>query len=144
MAEPRRRLAREEGREALEPLRPGPEGAGRRIRPVGDVRQGRRRHAGGVERGHGLQLGQGRRGAEADGGQEPDEADEGLGDQGLRRVQGGSRGARQLELENNILRGVARVLKAGSSDSLTNREKALVINELRATTGRSLRELTDS
>lgn len=51
---------------------------------------------------------------------------------------------RQLELENDILRGVAKVLKAESPNSLTNREKTLVINELRATTRRSLKELTDS
>lgn len=51
---------------------------------------------------------------------------------------------RQLELEDDILRGVARVLIAGSPDSLTNREKARVINELGATAGRSLRELADS
>ena len=51
---------------------------------------------------------------------------------------------RQLELENDILRTVAKVLKAGSPDSMTNREKTLVINELRATTGRSLTELTAS
>lgn len=51
---------------------------------------------------------------------------------------------RQLELENDILRGVAKVLKAESPSSLTNREKTLVINELRATTRRSLKELTDS
>lgn len=88
VAEPRRRLAREEGREALEPLPPGPEGAGRLIRPVGDAWQGRRQHAGGVERGGGLRLGQDRREPKAGGGQEPDEADEGLRDQGLRRVRG--------------------------------------------------------
>ena len=51
---------------------------------------------------------------------------------------------RQLELENDILRAAAKVLKAGSPGPMTNREKALVINELRATTSRSLRELTDS
>ena len=51
---------------------------------------------------------------------------------------------RQLELENDILRAAAKVLKAESPSATTNREKALVINELRATTGRSLRELTDS
>ena len=50
----------------------------------------------------------------------------------------------QLELGNDILRGVAKVLKAESPSSLTNREKTLVINELRATTRRSLKELTDS
>ncbi len=51
---------------------------------------------------------------------------------------------RQLELENDILRAAAKVLKAESPSAMTNRGKALVINELRATTGRSLRELTDS
>ena len=51
---------------------------------------------------------------------------------------------RQLELENDILRAAAKVLKAGSPSPMTNREKTLVINELRATTGRSLKELTDS
>lgn len=51
---------------------------------------------------------------------------------------------RQLELENDILRAAAKVLKAGSPSPMTNREKALVINELRATTGRSLKELTAS
>ena len=51
---------------------------------------------------------------------------------------------RQLELENDILRAAAKVLKAESPSAMTNREKALVINELRATTGRSLRELTGS
>lgn len=51
---------------------------------------------------------------------------------------------RQLELENDILRAVAKVLKAESPSPMTNREKALVINELRATTGRSLKELTAS
>lgn len=51
---------------------------------------------------------------------------------------------RKLELENDILRAAAKVLKAESPSPMTNREKALVINELRATTGRSLKELTDS
>ena len=51
---------------------------------------------------------------------------------------------RQLELENDILRAAAKVLKAESPSPMTNREKALVINELRATTGRSLKELTGS
>lgn len=50
---------------------------------------------------------------------------------------------RRLELENDIPRGVARVLKAGSPDSLTNRGNALAIDELRATADRSLREPTD-
>ena len=44
---------------------------------------------------------------------------------------------RQLELENDILRAAAKVLKAESPSAMTNREKALVINELRATTSRS-------
>lgn len=39
---------------------------------------------------------------------------------------------RQLELENDILRAAAKVLKAESPSAMTNREKALVINELRA------------
>ncbi len=65
------------------------------------------------------------------------------------RAYGGFEGSleervRQLELENDILRAAAKVLKAGSPSPMTNREKTLVINELRATTGRSLRELTDS
>ena len=47
---------------------------------------------------------------------------------------------RQLELENDILRAAAKVLKAVSPGSMTNREKTLVINELRASKGRSLRE----
>ena len=51
---------------------------------------------------------------------------------------------RKLELENDILRAAAKVLKAESPSPMTNREKALVINELRATTGRSLRELAGS
>ena len=51
---------------------------------------------------------------------------------------------RQLELENDILGAAAKVLKAGSPGPMTNREKALVINELRATTGRKLKELTGS
>lgn len=51
---------------------------------------------------------------------------------------------RQLELENGILRAAAKIFKAESPSAMTNREKALVINELRATTGRSSRELTGS
>lgn len=51
---------------------------------------------------------------------------------------------RQLELENDILCVVARVLIAGSPDSPTSREKAAVINELRETAGGSLRELAGS
>ena len=50
----------------------------------------------------------------------------------------------RLELENDIPRAAAKVLKAESPSAMTNREKALVINELRATTGRSLRERTGS
>ena len=51
---------------------------------------------------------------------------------------------RQLELENDISRAAARVLRAASPGSMTNREKTPVANELGATTGRSLREPTDS
>ena len=51
---------------------------------------------------------------------------------------------RQLELENDIPRAAAKVLKAESPSATTDREKALAVNELRATTGRSLRELTGS
>lgn len=39
---------------------------------------------------------------------------------------------RQLELENDILRAAAKVVKAESPRPMTNREKALVINELTA------------
>ena len=46
---------------------------------------------------------------------------------------------RQLELENDILRAAAKALKAESPSAMTDREKALAVNELRATTGRSLR-----
>lgn len=38
----------------------------------------------------------------------------------------------------------AKVLKAASPGAMTNREKALVINGLRATTGRKLKEPADS
>lgn len=51
---------------------------------------------------------------------------------------------RQLELESDILRAAAKVLKAESPSPMTNREKALVINELRATTGRRSKEPTGS
>ncbi len=51
---------------------------------------------------------------------------------------------RQLELENDILRGVVEVLKAASLDALTNREKTLVIEHLRQTTGHALKDLTAS
>ena len=44
---------------------------------------------------------------------------------------------RQPGLENDMLRAVAKVLKSESPSPMTNREKALVINELRATAGRS-------
>lgn len=65
------------------------------------------------------------------------------------RAHGGFEGSledrvRQLELENDILRAVAKVLKGESPSPMTNREKALVINELRATSGRSLKGLTAS
>lgn len=48
----------------------------------------------------------------------------------------------QLELENDILRGVVEVLKAESLDALTNREKTILIEHLRQETSRPLRELT--
>lgn len=51
---------------------------------------------------------------------------------------------RQLELENDILRRVVEVLKAASLDALTNREKTLVIEHLRQTTGHALKDLTAS
>lgn len=51
---------------------------------------------------------------------------------------------RQLELENDISRAVAEVLKAESPSPMTNRGKAPVINELRATTGGSPKELAAS
>lgn len=51
---------------------------------------------------------------------------------------------RQLQLENDILRGVVDLLKAEGPSGLTNREKALVIDRLRQTTGHSLAELTAS
>lgn len=51
---------------------------------------------------------------------------------------------RQLELENDILRGVVEVLKAARPRALTNGEKTLVIEHLGRTTGHGLRELTDS
>ena len=57
--------------QALEPLRPGPERAGDRVRPFKYVGQGRRRHAEGFQRSGGLQLGQSRREPEAGGGQVP-------------------------------------------------------------------------
>ena len=51
---------------------------------------------------------------------------------------------RQLELENDILRGAVDLLKAGSLDSMSNMEKTVLINKLRLETDRPLRELTDS
>ena len=51
---------------------------------------------------------------------------------------------RQLELENDILRGLVEVLKGASLDRLTNREKTVLIDWLRQTTGRPLKELTAS
>ena len=49
---------------------------------------------------------------------------------------------RQLELENDVLRGVVEVLKAESLSCLTNREKTILIEHLRQETGRPLKELT--
>ena len=51
---------------------------------------------------------------------------------------------RQLELENDILRGAIDLLKAGSLDAMSNMEKAMLIDELRLETDRPLRELTGS
>lgn len=51
---------------------------------------------------------------------------------------------RQLQLENDVLRGVVELLKAEGPSGLTNREKALVIDRLRQTTDHSLRDLTAS
>ena len=51
---------------------------------------------------------------------------------------------RQLELEDDILRGVVEVLKAASLDALTNREKTLAIEHLRQTTGHALKGPTAS
>ena len=51
---------------------------------------------------------------------------------------------RRLELENDISRAVAEVLKAEGPSPMTNRGKAPVINELRATTGGSPKELAAS
>lgn len=51
---------------------------------------------------------------------------------------------RQLELENDILRGAVDLLKAGSLGSMSNMEKAMLIDELRLESDRPLRELTDS
>ena len=51
---------------------------------------------------------------------------------------------RQLELENDILRGAIDLLKAGSLDAMSNMEKAMLIDELRLETDRPLGELTGS
>ena len=50
----------------------------------------------------------------------------------------------RLRLENDILRGAQEVLKGRALGCLTNREKSLLIDWLRADTGRPLRELTAS
>lgn len=50
----------------------------------------------------------------------------------------------RLMLENDILRGMNEILKGVRPGEATNREKALLIDWLRARTGRSLRELTAS
>lgn len=49
---------------------------------------------------------------------------------------------RQLELENEVLRGVVDHLKVGRLEKLTNREKTLIISSLRLKTERPLKELT--
>ena len=51
---------------------------------------------------------------------------------------------RQLELENDILRGAVDLLKAGSLGSMGNMEKTVLIDKLRLETDRPLRELTGS
>ncbi len=51
---------------------------------------------------------------------------------------------RQLELENDILRGAVDLLKAGSLGSMSNMEKTVLIDKLRLESDRPLRELTDS
>ena len=51
---------------------------------------------------------------------------------------------RQLELENDILRGAVDLLKAGSLGSMSNMEKAALIDKLRLESDRPLRELTGS
>lgn len=48
----------------------------------------------------------------------------------------------QLELENDVLRGVVDLLKAESLEKLTNREKTLIIDSLRLKTEYPLKELT--
>lgn len=50
---------------------------------------------------------------------------------------------RQLELENDILRGTVEVLKGASLGNLSNKEKAILIEWLRQNTDHRLRELTD-
>lgn len=49
----------------------------------------------------------------------------------------------QLELENDILRGMVEVLKCGSLSQASNREKSILIEWLRQNAGRPLKELTD-
>lgn len=51
---------------------------------------------------------------------------------------------RQLELEDDILRGAVDLLKAGSLGSMSNMEKTVLINKLRLESDRPLREPTDS
>ncbi|MEE1532886.1 MAG: IS3 family transposase [Collinsella sp.] len=51
---------------------------------------------------------------------------------------------RQLELENDILRGAVDLLKAGSLGSMSNMGKTVLIDKLRLESDRPLRELTDS
>lgn len=51
---------------------------------------------------------------------------------------------RQLELENDILRGAVDLLKAGSLGSMSNMEKAVLIDKLRLESDRPLREPTGS
>ena len=51
---------------------------------------------------------------------------------------------RQLELENDILRGAVDLLKAGSLGSMSNMEKTVLIDKLRLESDRPLRELTGS
>lgn len=51
---------------------------------------------------------------------------------------------RQLELENDILRGAVDLLKAGSLGSMGNMEKTALIDKLRLESDRPLRELTGS
>ena len=51
---------------------------------------------------------------------------------------------RQLEPENDILRGAVDLLKAGGLGSMSNMEKTALIDKLRPESDRPLRELTDS